>query len=542
MNNQANTCTATLNEPFVVKVVDVYSNPCPSVGVNWQVIHAPSGAAEYSISPTMTTTNIHGTASSLLTLGTEPPGTYAISAICSGLSGSPIIFTANSLRRFGTIAGVCLLRLGTNRYGTCSDILVTILETGATTTTNNNSYFAFSHLPVGAYTLVFDTWGASCDTVSTVNISPTQFEDTTSIGTVSVLVGDVNDDGKVNTEDWPLFGSAWREGATFTNSNWSSYREGDFDHSLAVNGGDFIVLRNNFGKEQESFTHMGAPSMPGMSGQGVLPMQPLKCSKAISSGQIDLSFNLSTLEGVDINDLRVGNTIYLKIDINDATDFMAGEVHLSFNPNVLEVIDSLPKTEGVNIQPGIYPTGDVWSLINNADNILGKIDYAVGTIDPQTGDGGLFAVVPFRIKAYGATAKVGFDFAPEENRTTMFVEAPKAVDNKPVDLIKIAPVEVRMEKQEVVVVVPMRYSNLDLTKVYPNPVTAGQEITFAQLTAGKEKTIKIYTINGELVREFSSALDSVQWIVPTDLASGIYLYLIDDHAGSIKQGKIGIIK
>ncbi|MEK7812746.1 MAG: hypothetical protein AAB296_03210 [Candidatus Desantisbacteria bacterium] len=148
-------------------------------------------------------------ASSTLTLGTEPPGTYTISAISSELSGSPVIFTAHSLRRFGTISGVCMLRLGTNRYAASSDILVTIIETGATMTTDNNSCFAFASIPVGAYSLKFDTWGASCATVNAVNIRPTQFEDITYIGTISLLCGDVNDDGSVNIQDWPLFGSAW---------------------------------------------------------------------------------------------------------------------------------------------------------------------------------------------------------------------------------------------------------------------------------------------------------------------------------------------
>ncbi|MEK7812747.1 MAG: hypothetical protein AAB296_03215, partial [Candidatus Desantisbacteria bacterium] len=145
---------------------------------------------------------------------------------------------------------------------------------------------------------------------------------------------------------------------------------------MAVNAGDFIVLRNDFNKTQEFFINMGAPLL--MGAREMMPMQSPGSLNAPSSGQIDLSFNLSTLEGVDINDLRVGNTIYLKIDIKDAADFMAGEVHLSFDPNVLEVIDSLPTIDGVNIQPGTYPVGSVWTLTNNADNELGKIDYAVG--------------------------------------------------------------------------------------------------------------------------------------------------------------------
>ncbi|MFH1896658.1 MAG: T9SS type A sorting domain-containing protein [Candidatus Desantisbacteria bacterium] len=524
----------------MVKVVDVYNNPCPGVDIDWQVIHAPSGATGYSILPATTTTNIQGMASSTLTLGTEPPGTYAISAICPGLSGSPILFTASSLRRFGTIAGFCVLRLGLNRYGThCADIQVKILETGATMTTDNNSYFTFSHIPVGVYTLKFDTWGASCATLNTVNISPTQFEDTTYIGTMSLLAGDINDDGGIDISDWPLFGSAWREGATSTNSEWLSYREADFDHNQEVLAPDFVVLGNNFNKTQGLFGGLRAPSM-----SRVQPMQeamPLMAN-AISSGQTELSFDLSTLEGVDIKDLRVGNIIYLKITISDATDFMAGEVHLSFNPDVLEVIGLPSERGGIQIQPGTYPVGSVWPLINNADNSLGKIDYAVGVLDPQTEDGGLFATVPFRIKAYGVTAKVEFDFAPEENRTTKFVETPKAVANKPVNLINLPPVEIQMEKQEVSVVIPMRYSNVDNTRVYPNPVTAGQTITFDQFTADKEVTIKIYTISGELVMELPPAKNKVPWTVPTSLASGIYLYLINDHAGSIKQGKIGIIK
>jgi len=355
---------------------------------------------------------------------------------------------------------------------------------------------------------------------------------------MTLLVGDVNDDGTVDIGDWPLFGFAWREGATVTHSNWLQYREGDFDHNRVVNGQDFIVLRNNFNKTQSGFGGLRAPSMPGM--QPAQEATPLKAKAASTSGQINLSFDLSTLGGVDKNDLRVGNIIKLEITISDATDFMAGEVHLSFNPDVLEVIGSPTGNGGVMICSGEYPKGEVFTLINNADNQSGKIDYAVATMYPQTGDGGLFAIVPFRIKAYGATAMIGI--AQEENKTTKFVEAPEIIEGKPVNLINPPLAEVKMEKTEVIVVIPMRYSNLDNTRVYPNPAAVGQTITFAQLTAGKEKAIKIYTISGELVAEFSSLLDNVLWTIPTDLASGIYLYLINDHAGSIKQGKIGIIK
>ncbi|MEW6096907.1 MAG: NosD domain-containing protein [bacterium] len=200
-NNQVNTCTFTLKDPFIVKVVDKYENPCRDVEVNWEILSTPSGATGYSISPTKTTTNVQGTASSFLTLGTEPPGTYTIHAISTGLNGSPCVFTAHSLRRFGNIAGFSMLDLGTITLGTCSDIQVRIVELGTTTTTNDSSYFIFENIPVGTYTLTFDTWGASPATKTNICISPTQFEDTTYIGTITLLAGDVNNDGNVNIGD-----------------------------------------------------------------------------------------------------------------------------------------------------------------------------------------------------------------------------------------------------------------------------------------------------------------------------------------------------
>ncbi|MEK7812745.1 MAG: cohesin domain-containing protein, partial [Candidatus Desantisbacteria bacterium] len=48
-NNQANTCTLTLNEPFVIRIGDTFNNPCLNVDVSWQVSSSPTGAAGYSI-------------------------------------------------------------------------------------------------------------------------------------------------------------------------------------------------------------------------------------------------------------------------------------------------------------------------------------------------------------------------------------------------------------------------------------------------------------------------------------------------------------
>ncbi|HAW50264.1 TPA: hypothetical protein DCX16_04890, partial [bacterium] len=173
-NNQTANCTETLEYPFVVKVEDSYNNPCPDVLIDFVITGNPIGATGYVLSTTTTKTNTNGTASSYLTLGTEPPGSYTIEARNANLSGSPIIFTAYSLRRFGNISGTCLIDRGTESQKQ-SGILVRLIETGETKTTNQDSYFIFTDIPVGTYTLAFTYLGATPATKTDVLITKTQF-------------------------------------------------------------------------------------------------------------------------------------------------------------------------------------------------------------------------------------------------------------------------------------------------------------------------------------------------------------------------------
>ncbi|MEW6607161.1 MAG: choice-of-anchor Q domain-containing protein [bacterium] len=529
-NGQVNTCTFTLKDPFIVKVVDKYENPCQNVEVKWEIISTPSGATGYSISPTKTTTNVQGTVSSFLTLGTEPPGTYTIHAISTGLSGSPCIFTAHSLRRFGNIAGFCLLKLGTVTLGTCSDIEVRIVELSTTTTTNDDSYFIFENIPVGTYTLNFDTWGASPSTKTNICISPTQFEDTTYIGTITLLAGDVNNDGQVNIGDWPLFADAWREKATKTHTNWNEYKEADFNHDSKVDAYDFIVIRNNFGEQQKG---------------RVKELIAMSTKAKKTSGKIELSFDLETLEGVDIDELRVGNIIYLKIYVRDAKDYLGGEIHLAFNPKVLQVIDADNSKDGIQIQPGDFPQGSLnytpVELKNEVDNLVGKIDYAVAVWEPEQEEKGILAIVPFKVISCGAYSKVNFEFDDEENRETMFIE--RIGQEQPVDQ------QPEILPDEVIIKVPAVFNNLQAALVYPNPAYKGQEVTFTQITTDKQVTLRIYNIAGELVieKQKDNINDSqIKWNLKNKdneyVASGIYIYFLKDEPGSIKKGKIGVIK
>ena len=330
-NNQTANCQETLPNPFIVKVEDGYHNPCSNVTVNFAIISYPQGAEGYNLSTTTTKTNINGTTSSYLTLGDEPPGTYTIHATSSGLSGSPIVFTAWSLRRFGNIAGTCLIDYGTEAQRSAS-ITATLIETGATTTTNSNSYFIFNNIPVGTYTLAFTYPGATPATKTNVAITQTQVNDTTDIGTITLIMGDPSGDGQINMLDWPYIVDSFGSIAGSSTYNPSC----DFNNDGQINLIDLMIFRLNFGESQQG-------------GRG------MRAKTKTRDRAITLRF-----EPNSIDNAKIGDLITMNIIISGSKDSYGGEIHLSFNPEVLEAI-AVNKGDWIQ-QPQ--------ELINRIDNVV----------------------------------------------------------------------------------------------------------------------------------------------------------------------------
>ncbi|MBU1261994.1 hypothetical protein KJ640_03480, partial [bacterium] len=415
-NTQTSTCTTILAEPFIVRVEDAYHNPCPNISVSFAVISSPVGAEGYSLSSTQTLTNINGTASSYLTLGDEPPGSYTIRASSGSLL--PVDFTAWSLRRIGSISGLCLINYGTTTGGIqrVASITVTLIETLATTTTNSNSYFIFSNIPVGTYTLTFTYPGATPATKTGIVISKTQIQDTTDIGTITLIMGDPSGDGQINMLDWPYIVDSFGSIAGSSTYNPSC----DFNSDGQINLIDLMIFRLNFGESQQ--------------GRGRRALAHTKSNRTIA-----LKF-----EPNSIDNAKIGDIITMNILISGSKDSYGGEVHLSFNPEVLEAI---------SITKGDWAGGvGAYELINRIDNSSGKIDLALGALKPITESSGLFAKISFRVKAEGESL-VKFEFDEEANRRTLFVEKDHIVP-------EITPDEAKIE------VIP----NVSiLLQSYPNP-------------------------------------------------------------------------
>ena len=80
--------------------------------------------------------------------------------------------------------------------------------------------------------------------------------------------------------------------------------------------------------------------------------------------------------------------------VADVQDLYGFEMHLRFDPAVVQVADSDPGTSGVQVAPGDFLSAD-FVVQNRADNQAGTIDFAVTQLnpsEPKSGSGTLFTV------------------------------------------------------------------------------------------------------------------------------------------------------
>ena len=80
--------------------------------------------------------------------------------------------------------------------------------------------------------------------------------------------------------------------------------------------------------------------------------------------------------------------------------------------------------------------------------------------------------------------------------------------------------------------------------VYPNPFNPGRYADHTMVIFkgwnGYAK-IRIYKLNGELIEEMDGQ-DMKEWVPSADIASGVYIYVIDVQGGQKSSGKLAIIR
>ena len=103
--DQASVVRTRLQQPFVVTVFDVAGNPVAGASVTFAIDSIPNSALGQSFngnSSITVTTDAAGLASAYLTLG-HVPGVYKVTAVSTGLTGSPIVFRATAVTSTGAV-------------------------------------------------------------------------------------------------------------------------------------------------------------------------------------------------------------------------------------------------------------------------------------------------------------------------------------------------------------------------------------------------------------------------------------------------------
>ncbi|TEU10432.1 MAG: LysM peptidoglycan-binding domain-containing protein [Anaerolineales bacterium] len=124
-----------------------------------------------------------------------------------------------------------------------------------------------------------------------------------------------------------------------------------------------------------------------------------------------------TVVGVDPAWQRIGpgGTTEVAIRIESVPRLYGAEVHLTFDPNYLEIQDADPDRSGVQLQTGSFPAPD-FVVQNQADNVQGTIDYAVSQLAPRepVDGGGVLATITVKTKGEG-TSRLAFTGAKLAN-------------------------------------------------------------------------------------------------------------------------------
>jgi hypothetical protein len=193
---------------------------------------------------------------------------------------------------------------------------------------------------------------------------------------VQLRGGDVNDDCTVNILDLSRMGS--RFGSGCGDPDWDL--PSDINGDCTLNILDLSIAGGNFNRT--------CPT----------PWTAIQAAAASARSSAQVQMEPSPLN------LVPESTGVMTITVTGATGLYGAEAHLSFDPDVVEVVDADVEKEGVQVALGDLLSPDFVAL-NQADNAAGTIDVALiqlAPTPPSDGDGAL-AAITFRMVGTGTT-------------------------------------------------------------------------------------------------------------------------------------------
>lgn len=101
--------------------------------------------------------------------------------------------------------------------------------------------------------------------------------------------------------------------------------------------------------------------------------------------------------------IALGETIPVQVVVDNVTNLYGAEVHLTFNPTLVEVVDADGGTEGIQVSLGPFLSVE-FTAQNTVDAAAGRVDFGFSqvTAAPKSGSGTI-ATITFRGKATGSS-------------------------------------------------------------------------------------------------------------------------------------------
>ena len=132
---------------------------------------------------------------------------------------------------------------------------------------------------------------------------------------------------------------------------------------------------------------------------------------ATTAGDVMVGASISFSPGVAV--IHGCETIPVEVWVNDVIDLYGVDVKVTFDPNVLEVVDANPAKPGIQVQDGSFLSPD-FVVSREADNAAGTLEYAMTQAAPSlpvSGSGVLFTI---RFRAKSSATASALDFTQAE--------------------------------------------------------------------------------------------------------------------------------
>jgi hypothetical protein len=249
------------------------------------------------------------------------------------------------------------------------------------TTTADDGLYTLSNVPPGAQTVEV-TRMSYLRTSRPVNVPIGVL----TLPDVTLLGGDVNQDGHIEQFDAMSMGLAWN--STPADPNWDE--RADVTDDGNVNILDMVAVQFNWDQ-------MAPGPWPGalVAARSASRMRPLVGIDTAT--QVVVSPSSASLAGA-------GDTVDLDIRVEDVSDLYGGRVQITFDPTVIRVVDADPRPSmpGVQITAGDFlDLFNQFVLVNEADNTAGTIDFAVTQLHPATAVSGSGVLATVEFEAVG---------------------------------------------------------------------------------------------------------------------------------------------